>query len=448
MHQPGLENLQAEISSTRAAQPVGRVSAISQGLLEVRGLSEHASVGDLVRVAAQSGKGALGEIVAVKDDRLSVLTERQLDGLARNSPVVLSGRSQLAPDASWVGRIIDPMGRPLDNRPLLRGLESRPLQGPPPAPIERRGFGVRVDTGLRAFDTLLPIVRGQRIGLFAGSGVGKSSLLARLAQGLEADVIVIALVGERGREVRDFVQNVLGKDGMARSVVVAATSDRSPWVRRRCGWTAMTIAEHFRDQGQHVLLLVDSLTRFAEAHREIALSTGETAALRGHPSSTSHLIPGLCERAGPGTAGTGDITAVFSVLVAGSDMDEPIADMARGVLDGHVVLDREIAERGRFPAIDILRSVSRSLPEAASNEENMMLQEVRRLLGAYARAELMIRSGLYERGSDPIVDRAIAVWPKLDAFIGKLSFDGVAGSFADLEACLATEPEQEGEPAV
>jgi flagellum-specific ATP synthase len=287
------------------------------------------------------------------------------------------------------------------------------------------------------FDTLLPLVRGQRIGLFAGSGVGKSSLLARFAQGVEADVVVIALVGERGRELREFTERVLGPRGLARSVVVTATSDQSPLMRRMCVPTAMAVAEHFRDQGKHVLLLVDSITRFAEAHREVALAGGEEASLRGYPPSLSQAIMGLAERAGPGPEGMGDITAVFSVLVAGSDMDEPVADILRGVLDGHVVMDRRIAERGRFPAIDLLRSVSRSLPEAASEGENAMIAEARRLLGAYDRAELMIQAGLYAAGSDPVIDRAIRLWPALDGFLAEdAPLGGPEASFERLRACL------------
>jgi flagellum-specific ATP synthase len=287
------------------------------------------------------------------------------------------------------------------------------------------------------FDTLLPLVRGQRIGLFAGSGVGKSSLLAKFARGVEADVVVIALVGERGRELREFTERVLGPIGMERSVVVTATSDQSPIMRRMCALTAMAVAEHFRDQGKHVLLLVDSVTRFAEAHREVALAGGEGASLRGFPPSLNQAIMGLAERAGPGPEGTGDITAVFSVLVAGSDMEEPVADILRGVLDGHVVLDRRIAERGRFPAIDLLRSVSRSLPEAASEDENEMIAEARKLLGAYDRAEMMIQAGLYTMGSDQLVDRAIKIWPRLDSFLAEASpAMGVAGSFERLKASL------------
>jgi flagellum-specific ATP synthase len=298
-------------------------------------------------------------------------------------------------------------------------------------------MGGRLATGVAVFDTLLPIVRGQRIGLFAGSGVGKSTLLGKLARGLAADVVVIALIGERGRELRAFVEGVLGAEGMARSVVVAATSDRSPLERRRCAQAAMAVAEHFRDSGRHVLLLADSVTRFAEAHREIALAAGEPAALGGHPPSLAHQVMSLAERAGPGAGDQGDITAVFTVLVAGSDMEEPVADILRGVLDGHVVMDRAIAERGRYPAIDLLRSVSRSLPDAASAEENALISAARRLLGAYDRAEMMIRAGLYAKGSDPVVDEAIRIWPALDAFLAEDAPGGVPASFARLAECLA-----------
>jgi flagellum-specific ATP synthase len=252
-----------------------------------------------------------------------------------------------------------------------------------------------------------------------------------------ADVAVIALVGERGRELRDFTERVLGREGMARSVIVTATSDQSPLMRRRCALSAMAVAEHFRDQGLHVLLLVDSVTRYAEAHREVALASGEPASLRGYPPSTAHSIMALAERAGPGAGTAGDITAVFSVLVAGSDMEEPIADIIRGTLDGHVVLDRKIAERGRYPAIDLLRSVSRSLPEAASPAENALISDARRTLGAYDRAEMMVQAGLYVQGSDHAVDRAIRLWPLLDGFLAEEApAGGPEASFARLQACL------------
>ncbi|HHC29846.1 MAG TPA: flagellum-specific ATP synthase FliI, partial [Rhodobacterales bacterium] len=262
--------------------------------------------------------------------------------------------------------------------------------------------------------------------------------------GVHADVVVIALIGERGREVREFVERVLGVEGMRRAVVVAATSDQSPLVRRRCGFTGMAVAEHFRDQGKHVLFLADSVTRFAEAHREIALASGEGGSLRGYPPSTAHQITALCERAGPGAGTQGDITAVFSVLVAGSDMEEPVADILRGVLDGHVVLDRAIAERGRFPAIDLLRSVSRALPAAASEAENTLISAARQRLGAYDRSEMMIRAGLYTPGSDPALDEAIGSWPKLDKFLSEDEWDDTTASFRRLAECLTSAPKDTG----
>lgn len=300
----------------------------------------------------------------------------------------------------------------------------------------RRRLGARLDTGLAVFDTLLPIVQGQRIGLFAGSGVGKSTLLSQLAKGVSADVVVIAMIGERGRELREFVESTLGPQGMARAVVVAATSDQSPLMRRRCAWAAMTVAEHFRDAGRHVLFLADSITRFAEAHREIALAGGESPSYRGFPPSTANLIMALAERSGPGPEGAGDITGIFSVLVAGSDMEEPIADILRGVLDGHVVLDRTIAERGRFPAIDVLKSVSRSLPQAASTQENALIARARAVLGAYAESELMIRAGLYAAGSDPVLDEAVRLYPGLDGFVAKRA-ENAQESFALLAESLS-----------
>ncbi len=380
--------------------------------------------------------GIGGEVLRIAKDHLTVLPDATSEGLSIGEAVALIGRAEIAPDNSWIGRVVDPFGKPLDGRPLFRGATPRSLRGAPPAAASRRRLGQRLSTGVAVFDTLLPLVQGQRIGLFAGSGVGKSSLLAKFARGVAADVVVIALIGERGRELREFTDTILGPSGMARSVVVAATSDQSPLTRRRCAWTALSIAEHFRDQGLHVLLLADSITRFAEAHREVALAAGEEGNLRGFPPSTSHTIMSLAERAGPGAEGSGDITAVFSVLVAGSDMEEPVADILRGVLDGHVVMDRQIAERGRFPAIDLLRSVSRSLPMAASAEENALIAEARRLLGAYDRAEMMIQAGLYAKGSDPVIDAAIRVWPLLDAFLAEDAQNGVEGSFARLVACL------------
>lgn len=428
--------LGAEISRISNHRRIGSVVAVGSAALEIAGLTHQARIGDQVVIGMGSGAEIGGEIVAISADLARAMTYQPSDGVAVGNSVTLLGAAGVHPDMGWVGRIVDAFGQSLDGRPLPPGAASASLRRAPPAPATRKGLGARLGTGLSVFDTILPLAQGQRIGVFAGSGVGKSTLLADLARGIEADVVVLALIGERGRELRDFVDDVLGPVGMARSVVIAATSDQAPLIKRRAAWMAMATAEVFRDQGLHVLLLVDSLTRFAEAHREIALTAGEAPSLRGFPPSTANLIASLCERAGPGSFGKGDITGIFSVLVAGSDMDEPIADISRGVLDGHVVLDRGIAERGRFPAIDVRRSVSRSLPGIATAAENDQLARMRRVLTAYENAALMIQTGLYAQGSDAGIDEAIRLWPALDAFFTTRAPEGVADSFHRLGKIL------------
>ena len=431
-----IENLLAEIRTVKVVFRVGRVVSLASNCVSVSGLVDVAALGDRVEILRKSGDVLPGEVQALGMGEITVLADGSLTGIAIGDRVKHLGPAPISPDDSWLGRVIDPMGKPLDGRRLLMGVTPRSVESSPPAPAARRALGSRLDTGLCVFNTMLPVVRGQRVGLFAGSGVGKSSLIAQMARRMTADVVVLALIGERGRELRHFVEDVLGKEGMSRAVVVAATSDQSPLTRRRCAWAAMAVAEHFRDRGQHVLLLADSITRFAEAHREVALAMGEPPTLGGYPPSLAHAIMTLAERAGPGGGDQGDITAVFSVLVAGADMDGPVADILRGVLDGHVVLERIIAERGRFPAINLLKSVSRSLPDAATPEENKVIQEAREMLGVYDRAELMIQSGLYTQGSNAQIDRAIALWPRLDAFLSEAEPGEISDSFRKLRQCL------------
>lgn len=431
-----LQALTRQIAGKRLTTQMGRVTGISGGEIEIGGLASAARIGDRLVLRRGPQDELHGEVLKISGSNISMLPDRAPDGAAIGHPVLLHPSPEFAPSDHWIGRVIDPFGEPLDGRPLLPGPAARDLMAAPPKAAGRRAMGERLATGQAVLNTILPIVRGQRVGLFAGSGVGKSSLLANLAQSMEANVVVMALIGERGREVNHFVEQVLGPDGMRRAVVVAATSDQSALVRRRCAWSAMTVAEHFRDQGKNVLFLADSVTRFAEAHREISAASGEAPALRGYPPSVTPLITGLCERAGPGAEGQGDITAVFSVLVAGSDMDEPIADILRGVLDGHIVLNREIAERGRFPAIDVSRSVSRSLPAAATADENAAIQDVRRFLGAYEQSEVMIRAGLYAEGNDAVLDQAVRLWPELDAFFGREDPEGITSSFNRLQLLL------------
>lgn len=429
-----IESIAQRLADLRLARHFGHVHAVRAGLIRVTGLNDIASVGDRVDIALQHGRVA-GEIVGLGPRHADVLPEGGIEGLAVGAEVELLHAARIAPCDAWIGRIIDPLGQPLDGRPLPQGMSPRPFRAEAPPAVSRKRLGGRLATGLAVFDTLLPLVAGQRIGLFAGSGVGKSTLLSQLAQGVEADVVVIALIGERGRELREFVERTLGPEGMARAVIVTATSDRPPLIRRRCAWAAMAVAEHFRDQGRHVLLLADSVTRFAEAHREIALAAGEPPSFRGFPPSVSNLIMALAERAGPGPEGSGDITGIFTVLVAGSDMEEPVADVLRGTLDGHVVLERSIAERGRFPAVDVVRSVSRSLPDAATDAENSLITKARAALGAYAESELMIRAGLYAAGSDPRLDEAVKLYPALDAFASRRCAS-IADSFTALAAAL------------
>lgn len=436
----GFDVLRAEVGSVKTVHSVGRVTDIGRGTLGVSGLSDVAALGDLVEIRTADNQLWGGEVLQLDKSSVTILPDGIADKLKIGDRVTLLGGNEIAPHESWIGHIIDPYGNAIDGGTVLRGSSPRPLRGAPINATERKPLGARMETGMAVFNTLLPIVRGQRLGLFAGSGVGKSTLMAKLAIGLHAEIVVVAMIGERSREVREFIERVLGPEGMKRAVIVAATSDQSPLARRRCAWTAMAVAEYFRDTGCQVLFMADSITRFAEAHREIALAAGETGSLRGFPPSTANMITSLCERAGPGPSSSGDITAIFSVLVAGSDMEEPIADILRGVLDGHVVLDREIAERGRFPAIDLLRSVSRSLPEAASPQENELISIARNMLGTYERSEMMIRAGLYAHGSDPDIDASINCWANLDDFLSQDERENTAASFTRLAACFIKDP--------
>jgi flagellum-specific ATP synthase len=432
--------LAAEISRIPNHRRVGRVAAVGTAAIEIAGLTHQARIGDQVSIGLQgglAGGGELGgEIVGISERHARAMTYAPLDGAAVGRPATLLGPAGAHPDPSWVGRIVDAFGQPLDGRPLAEGAATAALRRAPPPPAVRRTLGARLRTGLTVFDTMLPLARGQRIGVFAGSGIGKSMLLADLARGIEADIVVYALIGERGRELRDFVDNVLGPEGMARAVVIAATSDQAPLIKRRAAWMAMACAEVFRDQGRHVLLLLDSLTRFAEAHREIALTAGEAPSLRGFPPSTANLIAGLCERAGPGAEGKGDITGIFSVLVAGSDMEEPVADITRGVLDGHVVLDRGIAERGRFPAIDVRRSVSRSCPPSHPRPRTPCSPEGTPRADRLRERRADDPDRPLRPGSDAAIDEAARLWPGLDAFVAEPAPAGVAESFGRLRAAL------------
>ena len=316
--------------------------------------------------------------------------------------------------------MIDGFGNPTDDKgPLPQGPKSYPIKAPPPAATKRARVGGKLDLGIRALNQFTTCCAGQRMGIFSGSGVGKSTLLSMLARNSNADAIVIALIGERGREVKEFIEDDLGQEGLARSVVVAATSDEAPLVRRQAAYVAMTVAEQLRDQGLNVLLLMDSVTRFAMAQREIGLSAGEPPASKGYTPTVFAELPRLLERAGPGEQGGGTITGLFTVLVEGDDHNEPVADAVRGILDGHIVLERAIAERGRFPAINILKSVSRAMPGCNTEDEQRLVLQARAPMTIYEDMAELIRLGAYKAGTNPEVDEAVRLYPQLEAFLGQ-----------------------------
>lgn len=430
--------LEKRISAEIPARPTllsGTITHLSAQKIAIDGLCAFASIGDRVDMHGRGGKTVMGEILTLTPTQAIATAYGDISGLTSGASVTYLGHEDPRPHIGWIGKVLDHSGRMQDGKMPEQGRETSPLKAAPPS-TTRKAIGPRLDTGLAAIDTFLPLCRGQRTGLFAGSGVGKSSLLAQLAKGTNADIVILALVGERGREVRDFTDHTLGPEGMKKSIVFVATSDEPPALKMRAAYMAMATAEHFRDQGKHVLLLFDSLTRFAESHRSVALSAGETPSLRAFPPSTFQALAGLCERAGPGAEGKGDITAVFSVLVAGSNMEEPVADMVRGILDGHIVLDRAIAERGRYPAIDVRRSVSRALPGCATEIENDLLRRGRQLIGSYEDAKALIQAGLYQRGSDALLDESVLKYTDLDGFIAKQSMGSADSAFEYLDGIL------------
>jgi flagellum-specific ATP synthase len=411
----------------------GRLEALRGAALVVSGFGRSVAVGDRVLVD-HADAGLPGEVVAFADDRVTVMPEGRSDGLAPGARVWLADSPVLFPCQAWLGRVIDGLGQPLDGKGILpQGGTAMKLRQPALPAFRRRLMGERLETGLRVLDSFVPVCRGQRLGVFAASGVGKSTLMGMLARFVAADVIVVGLIGERGREVREFLDVILGEEGRRRAVVVVATSDQPALARRRAAQATLTVAEWFRDQGRQVLCLLDSVTRLAHAQREIGLAAGEPPTARSYTPSVFAELPALLERAGPGSADDGDITAIFTVLVDGDDHDEPVADAVRGILDGHLVLDRRIGERGRWPAIDVLRSVSRALPRCHTAGENALLAEARGLLGAYEGMVEMIRLGAYRAGSDPLVDRAILLQPEFDAFFGQ-GVDERASSEATFQA--------------
>jgi flagellum-specific ATP synthase len=439
---PRLAAAQAALASRPPWDLSGRVAGVMGLALEVEGLGTQLAVGDRLAVASRlhgAGRSVIAEVVGFRHGHAQALAFDSLDGIGPGARVLLRQPARLAPSDGWLGRVIDPLGRPLDGRgPLPPGPIARPVRAAPPNAAQRARLGPRLDLGVRALNLFATCREGQRLGLFAGSGVGKSTLLSMLARHTDCDVAVLALVGERGRELREFIEDDLGPAGLARSVVLCATSDAPPLLRRDCAHAALAVAEHFRDCGQRVLLLMDSVTRFCQALREIGLSAGEPPATRGYTPSVFAELPRLLERAGPGLEGSGTITGLFSVLVEGDDQNEPIADAVRGILDGHVVLDRRIAESGRYPAVDVLRSLSRTVPGCLAPAEGASAAEARKILALAAEMADMVRLGAYRQGTDPETDRALAIAPRIEEFLRQAKDAGASldADFAQLAAIV------------
>lgn len=437
-----MQSLISDIESIDEIEVFGRVKTVQGLLIEVVGPVRELRVGGRVFIESQSGETLPCEIIGFRDGLALCLPFGPVEGIRLGCKAVFAGHDgAVYPDLSWLGRVIDAEGQPIDGGPpLMRGAAPYGLRNTPLPAHERARVGDPIDLGVRVLNTFTTCCEGQRMGIFAGSGVGKSVLMSMLARNTDVDVAIIGLIGERGREVQEFISEYLGEEGMKRAIVVVATSDESALMRRQAAFLTLTLAEYFRDKGQRVLCMMDSLTRFAMAQREIGLATGEPPTAKGYPPTVFTELPRLLERAGPGLKDSGSVTGLFTVLVEGDDHNEPIADAVRGILDGHIVMERAIAERGRFPAVNVLRSVSRTMPNCVPDDFRPTLSKARELMSVFADMEELIRLGAYRKGSDPKVDRAIALNPALEAF---LSQDGrertsIADGYNLLAAILET----------
>ncbi len=415
------QRLTARLHDCAGHLPQG--SVVAEGLLKrVVGLTLEAvgcqaQIGARCRVISAGGSAVEAEVVGFSGERAFLMPVGEMQGLLPNARVIpLPHAATIPVGDGLLGRVLDGEGKPIDGRGALHS-ERRLPSGTAINPMMRAPIDRPLDVGVRAINSLLTVGRGQRLGLFAGTGVGKSTLLGMMTRFTEADIIVVGLVGERGREVRDFIDHSLGEEGLRRAVVVATPADRAPLLRLRGAWLATSIAESFRDQGRHVLLLMDSLTRFAQAQREIGLAVGEPPTTRGYPPSVFAQLPRLVERAGNGEPGAGSITAFYTVLTEGDDPNDPIADTARGILDGHILLSRGIAESGIYPAIDVEASISRVARDITTLPHQKLVRRFRQLVSAYQRNRDLIAIGAYQKGSDALVDTALALWPRIEGFL-------------------------------
>ncbi|MEX3640228.1 type III secretion system ATPase SctN [Paraburkholderia sp. BR14320] len=424
--------IEQEILSTEGIARTGKVLEVIGTLVKVAGLD--VTLGELCELRTPNGQLLQhGEVIGFTRDVALLSPFSRLADISRSTRVVGLGRSLMVPVGdALLGRVIDSLGEPIDGLGPLHSSEHRPVFANPPSPMSRRMIDTPLATGVRVIDSMMTLAEGQRMGIFAPAGVGKSTLLGMFARGAQCDVTVVALIGERGREVREFVELILGAEGMARSVVVCATSDRSSIERAKAAYVATAIAEHFRDRGQRVLLMMDSLTRFARAQREIGLAAGEPPARRGFPPSIFAELPRLLERAGMGEEGS--ITALYTVLTEDESGNDPIAEEVRGIVDGHMILSREIAEKNQYPAIDVLASLSRVMPQVMADDYVRAAGRLRELLFRHREVELLLQIGEYQEGGNPLADEAIRKIDAIRAFFNQATHEFAAPQ--DTEARL------------
>ena len=421
-----MRSLIAAVERIEPLSVSGRVAAVNGLLIEARGGLSHLPIGARAEIERRGAPPLPAEVVGFRDTRALLMPFGPVEGVAPGAEIRIQPDGGLVrPTKAWLGRIGDAVGQPNDGKgPLPQGQASYPLRAAPPPAHARGRVGERLDLGVKAMNVFTTTCRGQRLGIFAGSGVGKSVLLSMLARQADCDAVVVGLIGERGREVREFIEETLGEEGLRRAVVIVATSDEPALKRRQAAYMTLAVAEALRDQDLEVLCLMDSVTRFAMAQREIGLAAGEPPTTKGYTPTVFTELPKLLERAGPGPVrpdGTtaGPITGLFTVLVDGDDHNEPIADAVRGILDGHIVMERSIAERGRFPAINVLKSISRTMPGCQMPHEREIVKSARQALSAYSNMEELIRIGAYRAGSDPQIDRAILLNPALEGFLSQ-----------------------------
>ncbi|WP_350335129.1 flagellar protein export ATPase FliI [Coralliovum pocilloporae] len=423
-----MDGLIHTIGQMKTTRTFGRVVSVQGLLVEIVGPVHAMSIGARLAIRSTGDQIIQVEVVGFEGDKALCLAFAPLEGVRRGCEAYLEAdAATVSPSDLWRGRVLNAMGEPIDGKgPLLNGAEAYPLRAQPPTAHSRGRVGGTLDLGVRALNTFVTCSIGQRMGIFAGSGVGKSVLMSILARHALADTIVIGLIGERGREVQEFIEDDLGEEGLKRSVVIVATSDETPLMRRQAAYLTLAVSEYFRDQKLNVLCMMDSVTRFAQAQREIGLAAGEPPTTRGYTPTVFSELPRLLERAGPGPKESGSITGLFTVLVEGDDHNEPVADAVRGILDGHIVMERRIAERGRYPAINVLKSVSRTLPGSADPDFWPVVQEAKRLMSAYADMEELIRLGAYRKGSDATVDRALELNDAFETYLRQSKSEAAA----------------------